>query len=79
MGEGDKFQGKPMSTVTKTICGLLLASTAFTSAFAQEAPADEQPVGEEIIVTGSRATGGAVADSAAPVTLLTGDSLARVA
>lgn len=68
-----------MSTVTKTICGLLLASTAFTSAFAQEAPAEEQPVADEIIVTGSRATGGAVADSAAPVTLLSADSLARVA
>lgn len=67
-----------MSTVTKTICGILLASTAFTSAFAQEAPAEEQPVGDEIIVTGSRAVGGTAADSAAPVTLLSGNALTRV-
>lgn len=67
-----------MSTVSKSICGILLATTAFTSAYAQEAPVDD-PVGEEIVVMGSRAAGGTAADSAAPVTLLSANALSRVA
>ncbi|CAM4170697.1 Vitamin B12 transporter BtuB [Novosphingobium lubricantis] len=68
-----------MSTVSRTITSLLLASTIFTTAHAQEAAADEQPAGEAIVVTGSRATGGSAADAAAPVTLISGNALTRVA
>jgi len=60
---------------------LLLASSAFpTVAYAQagEAAADAPPEGEEIIVTGTRTSGMQAAQSAAPVQLLSADSLARV-
>jgi len=71
-----------MSTVFRAVrTALLVTSSAFlavSQAQAQESPADEQPVTDEIIVTGSRGAGGSAADSAAPVTLLSADSLARV-
>lgn len=71
-----------MSTISRTISAVLLATTAITATAvrAQEAPVDEQPVAaDEIVVTGSRATGGAAADSAAPITLLSSNALSRVA
>lgn len=69
-----------MSTISRAISAVLLATTAITAAHAQEAPVDDQPVAaDEIVVTGSRAAGGAAADSAAPVTLLSANALSRVA
>lgn len=72
-----------MSTVSRILCGALLVSTsafvAVPQVLAQEAPADDQAVADEIVVTGSRATGGTAADSAAPVTLLGAGALSRIA
>ncbi|MCY1672976.1 TonB-dependent receptor [Novosphingobium sp. SL115] len=69
-----------MSTISRAISAVLLTTTAITAAHAQEAPADDQPLAaDEIVVTGSRAAGGAAADSAAPVTLLSANALSRVA
>ncbi|MET0363251.1 MAG: TonB-dependent receptor [Sphingobium sp.] len=66
-----------MSRISKICTSILLASTSLTIAYAQ--PADTPPAEEgEIIVTGTRATGMQAAMSAAPVQLLSADSLAKV-
>ena len=72
-----------MSRISKTLATLFLASTSLTSAYAQTAPSDPQaveeaPAGDDIIVTGTRASGQQAAESAAPIQLLSEAALSRV-
>lgn len=72
-----------MLRISKTLTLALLATTVLsTSAYAQTAPAEAEAQlpeeGGEIIVTGTRATGQQAAEAAAPIQLLSQDSITRV-
>ncbi len=63
-----------MTRISKVCCSIFMASTALTGAYAQDAV---EPEGD-IIVTGTRAVGTQVAESATPIQLLTSDALSKV-
>jgi iron complex outermembrane receptor protein len=71
-----------MSPISKVLFSALLSTTAISTAQAQAttAPADvaEAAPADEIIVTGTRATGQQAANAAAPVTLLGESALSKV-
>ena len=74
-----------MLRIAKFTCAALLASTALSTAYAQDAttappadPAGDATSGGEIIVTGTRAVGTKAADSAAPIQILDDSALAHV-
>ncbi len=73
-----------MLHMNRVFTSLLLASSALTAAHAQEATqlaaADTEaaPPGDDIIVTGTRAIGTQVAESAAPIQLLSSSALEKV-
>ncbi len=63
-----------MTRISKVCCTIFMASTALSGAHAQDSV---EPQGD-IIVTGTRAVGTQVAESAAPIQLLTDDAISRV-
>jgi len=74
-----------MLRIAKFTCAALLASTALSTAYAQDAttappadPAGAATSGGEIIVTGTRAVGTQAANSAAPIQVLDDSALAHV-
>jgi len=74
-----------MSRISRTICSVLLTTTAISTVHAEEAgtiaAADQysDEGADEIIVTGTRASGQQVAESAAPIQLLSEEALEHVA
>ena len=74
-----------MLRIAKITCAALLASTALSTAYAQDQttvpPADPAPEASQsgdIIVTGTRAVGTKAADSAAPIQVLDDTALVHV-
>lgn len=63
-----------MTRISKVCCSIFMASTALSGAYAQ---GTVEPDGD-IIVTGTRAVGTQVAESATPIQLLTDEALSRV-
>jgi iron complex outermembrane recepter protein len=67
-----------MSRISSYSIALFLASSCLTAAHAQTADIAEEPVGDDIIVTGTREAGVAAADSPTPIQVLGEEALTRV-